>query len=136
MTMYCRNCGKQLPDGSRFCGECGTPMEAPAGPAPEAPAAVAPAAAPSPTPVLGIPVAEEAVSPKSRLIVTLLAALPFAMFGVGGIHRFYLGKIGTGVVQLVTFGGLIVWQFIDFIMAVSGNMKDKEGRVIRDWKVK
>jgi len=78
-------------------------------------------------------VTEETVSPKSRLVVTLLAALPFAMLGVGGIHRFYLGKIGTGVVQLVTFGGVVVWQFIDFIMAVSGNMKDKEGKLIKTW---
>lgn len=39
--MFCRNCGKQLPDGAKFCGNCGTPVAAPAapwapGPGPEA----------------------------------------------------------------------------------------------------
>ena len=123
--MYCRQCGKQLPDGTRYCTECGAPMEPQAGPPP--------GYAPGAPPVTVIP--PEQISPKSRLIVTLLAALPFVSFGVGGVHRFYLGKIGTGVAQLLTFGGLVVWQLIDFIMAVSGNMKDKEGRLIKDWKI-
>ena len=69
------------------------------------------------------------VSPKSRLATTL-----FAFFlGEIGIHRFYLGKIGTAILMIITLGGLGVWAFIDFIMAVAGIMKDKEGRVIKNW---
>ncbi len=71
----------------------------------------------------------EEVSPKSRLIVTL-----FTFFlGTLGIHRFYLGKVGTGIAMLLTAGGLGIWTLIDFIYAVSGNMKDKEGKLIMNW---
>jgi TM2 domain-containing membrane protein YozV len=51
--------------------------------------------------------------------------------GTFGIHRFYTGKVGTGLLQLVTFGGLGVWTLIDFIMLVTGNFKDKAGLPIK-----
>ncbi|MFC2067728.1 TM2 domain-containing protein [Chloroflexota bacterium] len=71
----------------------------------------------------------EEVSSKSRLAVTL-----FSFFlGELGIHRFYLGKIGTGILMIVTLGGLGIWYLIDFIMAVAGAMKDKEGKPIKNW---
>ncbi len=71
----------------------------------------------------------EGVSPKSRLIVTL-----FAFFlGTLGIHRFYLGKVRTGIAMLLTAGGLGIWTLVDFIMAVAGAMKDKEGKLIKNW---
>lgn len=69
------------------------------------------------------------ISPKSRLAVTLLAFF----LGEFGVHRFYLGKIGTGILMILTIGGLGVWALIDFIMAVAGVMKDKEGNVIKNW---
>jgi hypothetical protein len=69
------------------------------------------------------------VSPKSRLATSLLAWY----LGWLGVHRFYLGKIGTGILMLVTFGGLGIWTIIDFIVAVTGNMKDKDGRPIEKW---
>jgi hypothetical protein len=69
------------------------------------------------------------VSPKSRLATSLLAWY----LGWLGVHRFYLGKIGTGILMLLTFGGLGIWTIIDFIVAVTGNMKDKDGRPIRNW---
>ena len=71
----------------------------------------------------------EEISPKSRLVTTL-----FAWFlGEFGVHRFYLGKIGTGILMLLTLGGFGIWAFIDFVMAVAGVMKDKEGRLIKNW---
>jgi TM2 domain-containing membrane protein YozV len=76
----------------------------------------------------------EEVSPKSRLVVTLLSILPAYFFGVAGIHRFYLGKIWTGILMLITLGGLGIWTLIDFIFAVSGKMKDKQGRIIKNWE--
>ncbi len=69
------------------------------------------------------------ISPKSRLAVTLLAFF----LGSLGIHRFYLGKIITGIIMLITAGALGIWTLIDFIMAVAGVMKDKEGRLIKNW---
>ncbi len=51
--------------------------------------------------------------------------------GAFGIHRFYVGKVGTGVLQLVTFGGLGVWTLIDFVMIVIGKFSDAEGQPIK-----
>jgi TM2 domain-containing membrane protein YozV len=69
------------------------------------------------------------ISPKSRLVVTLLAWF----LGVFGAHRFYLGKIGTALLMLFTLGGLGIWALVDFIFAVAGIMNDKEGRPIKNW---
>ena len=51
--------------------------------------------------------------------------------GTFGVHRFYVGKIGTGLLQLITLGALGIWTLVDFIMIVVGNFRDKEGRVIK-----
>ena len=69
------------------------------------------------------------VSPKSRLATSLLAWY----LGWLGVHRFYLGKIGTGLLMLFTLGGLGIWAIIDFVFAVTGNMRDKDGRLITKW---
>ena len=90
------------------------------------------------------------ISPKSRLRTAL-----FAFFlGVFGAHRFYIGRTGTAIVMLLlTIAGwgesilrfvghgffvavwFIIaagtWAFVDFIVAVTGNMTDKEGRIIK-----
>ena len=74
-------------------------------------------------------VADADVSPKSRLATSLLAWY----LGWLGVHRFYLGKIGTGILMILTFGGLGIWAIIDFVFAVTGNMRDKDGRLITKW---
>ncbi len=51
--------------------------------------------------------------------------------GALGVHRFYVGKIGTGIVQLLTLGGLGIWALVDFIMVVTGNFKDGQGLPIK-----
>ncbi len=57
-----------------------------------------------------------------------VVALVLSFFvGVLGIHRFYVGKIGTGILMLVTFGGLGLWSLIDFIMIAIGKFTDKQG---------
>jgi len=71
-----------------------------------------------------------AISPKSRLTTTLLVVF----LGFFGVHRFYLGKIGTAFAMLFTSGGGGIWALIDFIFAVSGSMKDNEGRLIKKWR--
>ena len=51
--------------------------------------------------------------------------------GMLGVHRFYVGKVGTGILQILTFGGLGIWVMVDFIMIVTGNFKDKQGLPVK-----
>jgi TM2 domain-containing membrane protein YozV len=63
----------------------------------------------------------------------LPAGLLCFFLGVFGAHRFYVGKIGTGLLQLFTLGGLGIWWLVDLIMLVSGEFRDKEGNRITEW---
>lgn len=51
-------------------------------------------------------------------------------FGSLGIHRFFVGKVGTGILMIVTLGGLGIWVLVDFIMICIGSFRDVEGRII------
>jgi len=62
----------------------------------------------------------------------LVALLLCIFLGALGVHRFYVGKVGTGLLQLFTFGGCGIWVFIDFIMIVVGSFKDKDGNELKN----
>ena len=68
-------------------------------------------------------------SDKSRIVALLLCWF----LGVFGAHRFYVGKIGTGVLQLLTLGGLGIWAFIDLIIIAVGSFRDAEGALVFHW---
>lgn len=68
-------------------------------------------------------------SDKSRTVALILGL----MLGVFGGHRFYVGKIGTGLLMLFTAGGLGIWYLVDNIMIASGGFKDAEGRPVTKW---
>ena len=44
-----------------------------------------------------------------------------------GVHRFYLGKLITGILMLVTGGGFAIWWLIDLYRIITGRLKDKQG---------
>jgi TM2 domain-containing membrane protein YozV len=105
--MFCPNCGKEVSDQAVSCPSCGHPL--------------APKTGSSTVKI---------VSPKSRLAVVLLSFF----LGWIGVHRFYVGKVGTGVL-FVFFGWnvLALWVLIDFIMACAGSFTDKSGAFVTNW---
>ena len=65
-------------------------------------------------------------SPKKWLTTFLLCWF----LGYWGVHRFYVGKTGTAVAQLLTCGGFGIWAFIDWIKILCQKFTDKDGNVI------
>lgn len=72
-------------------------------------------------------------APKSKATAAVLAFF----FGTLGVHRFYLGKPGTGAVMLIltlTFVGLavtLIWELVDFILILTGNLRGPGGQPLR-----
>lgn len=93
--------------------------------------------------ITGESMTENQLSPKSKVVAALLNFF----LGYLGIHRFYIGKIGTGVIMLIlnvlgaatTFifvgWALIVvagiWDLVDFIKIICGKMTDSNGKIIK-----
>lgn len=77
-------------------------------------------------------------SEKSKLVAFLLAFF----IGTLGIHRFYVGKTGTGIAIFllsISFIGLFissVWVFIDWILILTDNFTDKDGNYVTNWDLK
>lgn len=102
---FCKDCGAEIARAAEICPKCGVRQ-----------VAVAFAKV-------------EGASSKSRTAASLLCFF----LGVLGVHRFYVGKIGTGILWLLTLGLLGIGELIDFIMILSGKFKDKQGKYIINW---
>ena len=68
-------------------------------------------------------------STQKSWLVTLLLCL---FVGTLGVHRFYVGKIGTGILQLLTLGGFGIWTLVDFILIACKKFTDENGDLILD----
>ncbi len=107
--VFCSGCGKQIHDSAPTCPNCG---------AVQVRGAVQ----------VANPVAVSATDKR-----VLPAFLLCFFFGVFGAHRFYVGKIGSGVAQLLTLGGLGIWALVDLIIVVCGAFTDVNGIPIKQW---
>lgn len=65
-------------------------------------------------------------------ITTWLFAL---LLGYWGADRFYLGKVGTAILKLVTLGGLGVWVLVDLLLVLFGAQRDRDGRPLEGYDV-
>lgn len=75
------------------------------------------------------PAAKALDADRKILPVFLLAFL----LGPFGAHRFFVGKLGTGLLMLFTLGGLGLWVLVDLVLIITGNFSDKEGNRITEW---
>ncbi|WEK61870.1 MAG: Ltp family lipoprotein [Candidatus Microbacterium colombiense] len=94
--------------------------QTPPPPSPAAPPFAAPAATAAPA----------TIGEKSFLATWLLALL----VGVLGVDRFYLGKVGTGILKLLTFGGLGIWALIDLILVLTNVTRDAKGHALAGYQ--
>ncbi|MBU3182395.1 TM2 domain-containing protein [Clostridium psychrophilum] len=98
--MFCPNCKSQNNDESNFCKDCGINLL-----------------------IQCTTTKVQTVSDKNRLVALLLCVF----FGAIGIHRFYVGKIGTGILMIITFGGFGIWWVVDLILIVTNSFTDING---------
>ncbi len=81
---------------------------------------------PAPTPPTTI-APQQPVRQKDYLVAVLLSFF----VGMYGVDRFYLGKIPTGILKLLTLGGFCVWYLIDMIRITYGKTKDAKGNPLK-----
>ena len=107
---FCWKCGEKIANNVEFCPKCGAKQKRDA--------------TSEQTPV------DPNASPKSRLVACLLCFF----LGAVGAHRFYVGKIGSGIAMILldwlTCG---IWGIVDLIMICCGKFTDSEGKLITNW---
>ena len=119
--MYCRNCGKEIDDKAAVCIHCGVATK-------------------DPEPQIQQPVINVvnnntntnrnyngggiAYIHKKKWVAFFLCLL----LGELGVHRFYVGKVGTGLIWLFTLGFFGIGWLVDLIMILLGGFRDKAGQ--------
>ena len=102
---FCPKRGAPVEDSATFCPKCGTSLQAqPASPL------------------------DSKVPSDGRWLIALLLCF---FLGCLGIHRFYVGKTGSGIAMLLTCGGCGIWALVDFIMILVNSFTDKDGRPLK-----
>ena len=64
----------------------------------------------------------------------LAALLLCICIGVFGAHRFYVGKTGTGILYLFTFGLFTIGAIYDLVLIGTGEFRDSDGRKVVYWQ--
>lgn len=107
----CEQCGTRLESDAQFCAKCGAKTGADS--------------------IQSQTVQEPDQSIPSESSKSSKATFLFCIFlGMFGVHRFYVGKIWTGLLMLISLGAFGVWVVIDLILIVKNKFKDKKGSSI------
>ena len=56
-----------------------------------------------------------------------------ALLGPFGAHRFYVGRMRSGILMCATLGGAGIWYLYDLILVAAGSFRDAEGRLVSRW---
>jgi len=115
--MFCSKCGKETSAEAEFCAHCGAPTKA----------------APDKAVQVQAPLTQRYEGPDVSEKLMLPAVLLCWFLGMLGVHRFYVGKIGTGILWLFTGGLLGIGIIYDLIMIVIGSFTDSEGKKLKNW---
>lgn len=111
--MFCKNCGAEIAGQAVICPKCGAEQQ---------PQAAQPV-------IINQAISQQpAVSSKSKWAAFVLAFF----IGYLGIHRFYVGKVGTGIIWILTGGVFGIGWLVDWIMILCGSFKDKCGLLLTD----
>ena len=70
-------------------------------------------------------ISEKRILPTFLLFIVL--SWPF------GAHRFFLRRYASAILFIITIGGCGIWWIIDFILIVTGSMKDDKGNLVKQW---
>ena len=124
--MYCRNCGNEVSEKAVMCVACGTPPKAGDKFCHNCKAETSANAAICMK--CGVSLKNEPLPGEGKDWLTALLVCFF--LGVFGVHRFYTGHTGLGIVQLLTLGGCGIWALVDFIMIIVGSFRDAKGNLL------
>ncbi|MCK9304815.1 MAG: TM2 domain-containing protein [Bacteroidales bacterium] len=103
--IFCYSCGSVIKRDAAICPHCGAQQK-------------------------GFRSYDPDASPKSRLLAFILCTC----VGVFGVHRFYVGRVTSGVLQIL-FGWatLFIWNLVDWIMILVGSFRDVDGKLVKNW---
>jgi TM2 domain-containing membrane protein YozV len=71
------------------------------------------------------------ISERSRGVAVVLAVIG----GPLGLHRFYVGRVQSGILMALTIGGMGIWWLYDMVLLLAGEFRDADDLPVREWEV-
>lgn len=115
--MYCQNCGREIKESDKFCPYCGAENKS----------------YKKPWESYKVGSSYQDTDSSISSLSCLVAFLLCFFLGAVGAHRFYAGKIGTGLLWLFTAGCFGIGVLVDFILIICGSFTDSNGKYIKKW---